>query len=675
MQSLISAKQLKELGLSDILIQDLSNQIDQLILNNHDAIQAWQAISKQILATYPFEVHLAIYNLLFPNWRAHPENAPAWLPTEADFQNAHLAKWMAELKFKTVKDFHEWTVTHYQNFWQHIIAKLNIAFKEPAKEIVDLSQGIEKPIWFPNAKMNIAESCFLTSPHKTALLFLNHQKELVPMSYGDLNILSNRIANSLIHRGFTARDAIAICMPMNAYAVAIYLGIIKIGAVVVSIADSFSKLEIQTRLKISKAELLFTQDFLLRGEKILPLYSKIADEVRCIVLPAKETIGLTLEANDCSWDDFLVTQNNFTAASVAPMDPCNILFSSGTTAEPKAIIWNHTTAIKAASDAYLHHNVQENDIFTWPTNLGWMMGPWLIFAVLINRGTIGLYTDLPKDRAFGEFISSAKITKLGVVPTLVAHWRQTKCMEGLDWQHIKLFSSTGECSNPEDMLYLMSLAHYKPIIEYCGGTEIGGAYISSTIIQNNIPAYFSTKAMGSNFIILDETGHETTLGEVVLIPPTIGLSTELLNANHHKTYYDNMPKMLDQKILRRHGDLVKQIDNGYFSILGRSDDTMNLGGIKVSAVEIERALIGLVNIVETAAVAINLNQGPSHLVIFVVPNQDLDKTQTIAEMQIRINNINPLFKIYDIVFLQELPKTASNKIMRRKLRADYITDK
>ena len=106
-----------------------------------------------------------------------------------------------------------------------------------------------------------------------------------------------------------------------------------------------------------------------------------------------------------------------------------------------------------------------------------MMGPWLIFAALINRGSIALYLDAPKDRGFGEFIQHAKVNMLGVVPTLVAAWRQSKCMEKLDWSAIDIFSSTGECSNPEDMLYLMSLAGYKPIIEYCGGTEIGGAYL------------------------------------------------------------------------------------------------------------------------------------------------------------------------------------------------------
>src|SRR3990167_10796220 len=135
-----------------------------------------------------------------------------------------------------------------------------------------------------------------------------------------------------------------------------------------------------------------------------------------------------------------------------------------------------------------------------------MMGPWLIFAALINQATLVLYTETPQTKAFGEFIEKAKITMLGVVPTLVANWRQSKCMETLNWQTIKIFSSTGECSNESDMSYLMKLGGGKPIIEYCGGTEIGGAYLSSTVIQDNYPAQFSTPTMGTQFFILDEKG-------------------------------------------------------------------------------------------------------------------------------------------------------------------------
>jgi acetyl-CoA synthetase len=378
---------------------------------------------------------------------------------------------------------------------------------------------------------------------------------------------------------------------------------------------------------------------------------------------------------DFNWEDFLIDQPNFTSFASDPMTPCHILFSSGTTATPKAIPWNHTTPIKAAADAYFHHDLKPQDVLTWPTNLGWMMGPWLIFAAFINRATIALYPDTPNQRSFGEFVEKAKVTILGVVPTLVASWQHTQCMENLDWTQIKLFTSTGECSNPNDMRYLMSLAGNKPVIEYCGGTEIGGAYVTSTLVEANYPSLFSTPAMGIDFVILDEEGGLATQGEVALIPPSIGLSTELLNGNHAEVYYANMPMMAD-KVLRRHGDQIKQFDNGYYCMLGRADDAMNLGGIKTSSAEIERALANFEQIDEVAAIAIPpLQNGPSQLIIYAATKENLDKTTLLKSMQKRLSSeLNPLFKIYDVILISALPKTASNKIMRRILRDKYIKE-
>ena len=418
----------------------------------------------------------------------------SWVPTQNSIKQANITVFMSELNMHDVKTFHRYTVDHYEDFWQRVIKKLKLVFKKNPEHICDLSQGASAPVWLKGARLNIAESCFTAADDAVAIIYEDQNKKLHSLSFGELNQLSNRVANSLTARGFTAGDAIAIAMPMDRFAVAIYLGIIKMGGVVVSIADSFSSQEIALRLKIANAKGFFTQDFTLRGEKKFPLYEKVqaANAPGVIVLPtiADTPVQSALREGDIAWSDFLNDNIHFTAAICDPMSACNILFSSGTTAEPKAIVWNHTTPIKAASDAFFHQNIQPNDVLAWPTNLGWMMGPWLIYAAFINRAAIALYTDAQRERAFGEFIARAKVTMLGVVPTLVAAWRQTRCMEQLNWNAIKVFSSTGECSNPDDMSYLMSLAGNKPVIEYCGGTEIGGAYVSSTVVQENIPALF-----------------------------------------------------------------------------------------------------------------------------------------------------------------------------------------
>lgn len=601
---------------------------------------------------------------------------PMWKPSEADKAASNLQQVMNHLGFDTVPAFHAWTVTEYDSYWQYMVERLGIKFDQKSSRVSDLSEGIESPKWFPDATMNIADSCFNAPPAAIAIRYWDESNHLCQLSYHELNQLANRIANSLIAAGFKQGDAIGIAMPMNYHAVAIYLGIIKMGGVVVSIADSFSTQEIQTRLDIANAAAIFTQDYTLWNGKHHPLHQKIVATTTktIIIVTTANELPLTTRTGVLRWDAFLVDNTAFDSVKRNPMTPCHILFSSGTTSAPKAIVWNQITPVKAASDACLHQNIKAGDVLCWPTNLGWMMGPWLIFAALINQASIALYTDVPKDRHFGEFVENAKVTMLGVVPTLVASWRQSKCMEGLDWHLIKVFSSTGECSNPGDMQYLSELAGGKPVIEYCGGTEVGGAYLSSTVIEDNYPSLFTTLAMGINIQIMNEDGQASDHGEVAIIPPAIGLSTRLLNADHHKIYYADMPVTIDGHILRRHGDEIIRLKNGLYTVLGRADDTMNLGGIKISSAEIERTIAQHPDIFETAAVAVNPpGNGPAQLVIFAAATKTLNKQTLKMDMQALINkHLNPLFKIHDLIIVKELPKTASNKIMRRVLRADYM---
>lgn len=658
-----------------ILTPQLAKQIhDYLAIM--PAEQCWQQMRKEAFPTISdFATQALIYKTIYPTWNKIP--APAWFPTPDFIHTTNIASCMKQLGLRDYAAFYRWSVTNYRDFWQLVIKQLAIIFDQTYHDIVDVSRGIELPQWLSGAKLNIAKSCFQASPDAIAIIFQSENTPLRTMTYGELDKLSNRVAHSLIKHGYTSGDAIGIAMTMTPECVAIYLGIIKAGCVVVSIAESFSAEEMAARLKIAHAKSVFTQDYILRANKQLPLYSKVvtAQAQRIIVLPSQTVITEKLRDEDLSWHDFLDSHDQFSPLSCEPNAHITILFSSGTTGDPKAIPWTHTTAIKCGSDAYFHHNTKPNKILAWPTSIGWMMGPWLIFASFLNRATIALYDGAPTTKAFGEFIQQAKVTMLGVVPSLVKAWRSMACMDQWDWSSIELFSSTGECSNTEDMLYLMSLANYQPIIEYCGGTEIGGAYITGTLVQAAAPAALTTPALGLDFLIIDERGNPVQQGEVALLPPSMGLSTELLNQNHHEAYYAQMPTTFPGKILRRHSDQIEHYANGFYRVQGRVDDTMNLGAIKISSAEIERCLVGIPQIQETAAIAINPEDGgPSQLVIYAVSQEKLpvDKQQLKTSMQQAIQqHLNPLFKIHDVVLMDALPRTASNKVMRRRLREWY----
>jgi acetyl-CoA synthetase len=586
---------------------------------------------------------------------------------------SNIGNFQQQHHFKNYAELFAWSNNKREDFWREAIAAVDIRFHKKYDRILDLTHGNTMPNWLVGAEYNIVASCFKADPHKIAIIYQTVDGIIQKMSYSELQILTNRVSNSLQQLKLPPGAAIAIDMLMCAEAIAIYLGIIQAGFVAVGIADSFAAVEVARRLAISDAKLIFTQDIIIRDGKRLELYEKLAElPLPMIVLPYKDAeLCIKLRAGDSSWHDFLLPIPMFVPVVAKPHDPINILFSSGTTGEPKAIVWDHTSPIKCAVDGYFYQDIQARDIVAWPTSLGWMMGPWLVFATLINSATLALFYDVPTSRKFTEFIAKTKVTILGVVPSLVKAWRSKNALDNLNWSHIKLFASTGETSNAADMQFLMRVAGDKPVIEYCGGTEISGAYITSTVLHENIPATFATPTLGLDLLLLDEEQQISDVGTVAIIGPSIGLSRELLNRDNFKEYYAEMPKTREGIIMRRHGDQMQRLANGYYKSLGRSDDAMNLGGIKVSAAEIEQSLPEIPGIIEAVAIAKNNPDAPTELIIFIVVDSkmQLDLNQVKSQMQNAINvKLNPLFKISGVRIIDTIPRTSSNKIMRRVLR-------
>lgn len=653
-----------------LLDQDQQKKVQEVLDNKKDPVERWEYFKKIAVENkLPFEVHEYLYKLAYSDWISDIPK-PVWIPTKDQIENSNIGKMMKSLGYTDYRKFHKWCSENREDFWKISIDKLGIVLSHPYRKMMEGS--IEEPQWLVGGEMNIVESCFKASRNKTSVVYKRHGK-IHTATYGELEKLVNKVANSLVKIGVKKGDRIAIDMPMTYESVAIYLGIIKVGGIVVCIADSFAPDEIASRVRIGEASLIFTQDYNILREKKVEIYEKVkkSKAPKAVVVFYDNEDKLILRDDDISWHDFLSQDDKFEPVKMDPNEYLTILFSSGTTGDPKAIPWSHSNPIKCAFDAYLHIDLKEDDIFSWPTSLGWMMGPWLIFATLINGATMALYPVASTEREFCKFVEESKVTKLGVVPSIIKSWRENKAAEGLDWNSIKLFTSTGEASNESDYLYLMSLVGYKPIIEYLGGTEIGGAHITGTVVQYSSPATFSTIALGLDAAILDEDGNPTNQGELFIISPSIGLSTTLLNKDHKKVYFEGC-----QDGLRRHGDEMEIMSNGYLRAHGRVDDCMSLGGVKVSSAEIERCLMKSEEVRDVAAIAIDPKEGgPSNLVVYIVlkNNFNIDKESLKKDLQMLVrNHLNPLFKIHDVVIIENLPRTASNKVMRRILRNKYF---
>ncbi len=638
---------------------------------------AWQQEAHRLLEEdAPFAQHVAAHKRIYGSRR--PEDGPpqVWRPTADDVQYANLARLIEHHRFETYADLHAWSIEHRAGFWNATVQALNVPFIQAPNDT--LTGPADDPTWLDGAQMNIVQACFTAPGDKVAIIEGGEGRHDREVSYSQLRSMTHQVAHGLRAQGFEPGDGIALYLPMNVECVAAYLGIIRAGCVAISIPDSFAPSEVATRLALGEAKAVITVGSFKRGGRDVPMLPKARDAVQRLTQPPKLiSIGGDLHDGELAWEDLLVKAGRFEPVPCEPQDVTNILFSSGTTGEPKAIPWTHLTPIKAAADGMWHQDIHGQDVVAWPTNIGWMMGPWLIYASLVNEATMALYEGVPTSPDYIDFLRRQKITVLGLVPAIVRAWRQQDLVQPGGLADVRIFSSTGEASNAEDYLYLMSLARYQaPIIEYCGGTEIGGGHLTGTVLQPASPATFTTPAMGLDFVVLDDDGRpvpEGGMGELFLVPPSIGLSQRLLNRDHHAEYYAGCPKGPNGETLRRHGDEVQRLHQGFYTAQGRADDTMNLGGIKVGSIDLERAMNGAEGVVETAAVGIPPPEGGAdRLIVFTVAEAGAEAKELQAAMQARIKErLNPLFRIHDVVLVESLPRTASNKVMRRELRKQY----
>jgi acetyl-CoA synthetase len=582
---------------------------------------------------------------------------------------------MDELGLASFSDLHRFSVSERERFWHLVLDRLGVVFRREPDSILDVTRSVRDPVWLSGARLNIVESCFGADPGSTAIVYGNEDGELERTSYGNLAADVRRFAAGLRRHGFRPGDAVALYLPMVPECVVAYLGTLWAGCRVVSIAESFSTEELRRRILIGGARAVVTVSTYRRGGRELALYPKVREameglegEPRAIVVdPGK------LGGSDLAWEDVLSAEESEVHVA-SPDEITNVLFSSGTTGVPKAIPWTHVTPLKCAMDAHFHQDVHTEDVVAWPTSIGWMMGPWLIFASLLNRATMALHGDAPTAPSFARFVREARVSILGVVPSMVRTWRSEDSVSEEDFASVRLFSSTGEASTEDDYRWLMSRASSRaPIIEYLGGTEIGGGHLTSTLLDPCPPSTFTTPALGVDFFILDEDGRPVSAGEtgeLFLVPPALGMSQRLLNASHDEVYYEGCPRGPNGEILRRHGDRIQVLAGGGFKAQGRADDTMNVGGIKVGSLEIERLTNEHPAVLESAAVGVaSTGGGPEKLVVHVVLREPIEPDRLKRELSQAIaRRLNPLFRVDEVLILDTLPRTASNKIVRRELR-------
>jgi acetyl-CoA synthetase len=361
-------------------------------------------------------------------------------------------------------------------------------------------------------------------------------------------------------------------------------------------------------------------------------------------------------------------------------DPLIVLYTSGTTGRPKGMQHTHCGfPVKCAQDMCFGTDVGQGTRISWVTDIGWVMGPWLIYGALVLGATICLYDgapDYPDAARIWSFCERHGVEVLGISPTLV----RTLLIHGEepvrrhDLGSLRIFGSTGEPWNPDPWWWLFETVgrHRIPIINYSGGTEVSGGILMSNPLLPVKPCAFSAPCPGIAADVLDEHGNSVTnsVGELVIRKPWIGIARGFFKDpdRYLATYWSRWPGIW------AHGDWAIRHDDGHWLILGRSDDTLKIAGKRVGPAEVESVLVGHDAVAEAAVIGIPHEVKGECMIGFCVLAPQHSATPSLAcELRDRVAaELGKPLRPDAIHFVPALPKTRNAKVMRRVIRAAYI---
>jgi acetyl-CoA synthetase len=617
-----------------------------------------------------------------------------WEPDADVVANANLTAFMDRHDIPDLETLRARSTKDVGWFWDAVLDDLDIEFYEDYDEIVDLSDGIQYPTWCVGGKMNIVHNLldkWQNTPveDRVALRWEREDGATEELTYGELNRRVCRCANALREMGLGKGDRVGLYMPMTPEIVIAFLAIVKIGAVLLPLFSGYGVGAIVTRLQGADAKALFTADgFARRGTPID--MKETADEavaqcpsVEHVIVHRhldRDDVPMT-DGRDVFWTDAVGGQDDeaYTERTAAE-DPLMIIYTSGTTGPPKGTVHTHCGfPVKGAQDMYHPMDLKPGETMYWMSDMGWMMGPWLVFGILTIGATMVLYDGAPDHPDAGRLwrmVDDHDVTHLGVSPTLIRALKTQGDgpVNATDRSSLRAIGSTGSPWDPESWAWCFNtvLDGEKPILNYSGGTEISGGILCGNFLEPLKPAAFSGPVPGMAADVVDADGDPVRgeVGELVLRKPWIGMTRGFWGEDDR--YLDAYWNRFEDTWV--HGDFAAVDTDGLWYILGRSDDTINVAGKRLGPAEIEALLNGHAAVAESAAIGVPHDVKGSEIVAFVVLEPGHDETDPLREelMQEVVDEMGKPLKPREILFADALPKTRNAKVMRRVIRAAYL---
>jgi acetyl-CoA synthetase len=617
----------------------------------------------------------------------------AWRPNETYRERSRMVRFMARHGIAAYDELLARAVADPAWYWGAVADDLALIWSRPYSRVLDLSRGKPWAEWFVDGGFNYVTSALdrhAAGPdaERTALIWEGDDGAVRRLTFRELLAETNRLANALRAHGVRRGDQVGIFMPMLPETVSAVLALGKLGAVFLPMFSGFGPEALASRLRDGEASFLITTDSALRRGKAAPM-KRVADEAMaqaptvrgCLVLRRTGEDVPWSPDRDVWWHDVVPTASDqFTTVDTDANEPYMIIYTSGTTGRPKGAVHVHAGfPVKAAHDLAACFDLQADDTLFWLTDLGWMMGPWLICGGLIVGATLLLFEgtpDYPNPDRLWQLVEDHRVSVLGIAPTAVRALmgKGHDWVRGRDRSSLRILGSTGETWNPGPWRwYFDEIGEGRcPIINYSGGTETGGGIVGCTTVRPIVPCGFNTPVPGMDADVVDNDGRPVRgeVGELVVRQPWVGMTRGFWHdpERYLETYWHRIPGVW------MHGDWAEIDANGQWFIRGRSDDTLKVAGKRVGPAEVESAATAHPAVQEAAAIGVPHEVKGECIVVFAVPRPGSEVSKEAAEdvRQTIAGQLGAALRPERVLWVRDLPKTRNAKIMRRVIRAAYL---
>jgi acetyl-CoA synthetase len=582
----------------------------------------------------------------------------------------------------------------YERYWEE--QARSISWKTTWSQVLDWSKAPFAQ-WFVGGTLNVTESCLdrhvATNPNKVAFYFEGEPGDSRVLTYEDLYHEVCKLANGLEELGVTKGDRVAIYMGMVPELPIALLACARLGAPHSVVFGGFSSDSLRDRINDAQAKVLITCDESWRngGRVALKEYADQAlqetPSIDHVVVVARTGANVTmLDKRDIYYHDLIEHQpDTKTATETSSEDPLFILYTSGTTARPKGIV--HTTGGYLVGVATTHRQVfdlKDDDVYWCTADIGWVTGhSYIVYGPLANGATSVIYEGVPnfpeKDRNW-EIVEKYGVTQLYTAPTAIRTFMKwgTTYPEAHDLSSLRLIGTVGEPINPEAWIWYHTFigGGTCPVVDTWWQTETGHIMIAPLpAVTTTKPGSATQPLPGIGVDIVDDDGISVPLGGggyLVLTHPWPGMARTIYGDPERFTdvYWSKFSRPSENRWVYFAGDGAKRDSDGYYWLLGRVDDVMNISGHRISTLEVESALVDHPAVAEAAVVGrIDSTTGQAIAAFVTLKGTNEGSRELIVELREHVaTKIGKIARPASIVFTDELPKTRSGKIMRRLLK-------